>query len=183
MTVRRVLPRALLATGLAAAATVMGSGTASAAGQEVIVFDKGDGPTSGALIFKVDGVPKDFWRAGSGNGSSWNNDCASNRGHLPNGRYSTVFHSNYAGSLIHGRAVRLSDKVCSAGTVTRTALFIHSEQTVDNTQGTTEGTRWDGDGDYKSEGCVKLHPNDIAELFWNAYAYGGADGAVLDVVS
>jgi hypothetical protein len=55
---------------------------------------------------------------------------------------------------------------------------------VDNTQGGAgdpEGTRWDGDEDYKSEGCVKMQPNDIAALY-KISADAGARPTTFDVV-
>ena len=72
-------------------------------------------------------VSHDSWRAGSGlPGGSATNSCVKNHGWLPNGRYSLRQYDDYAGSLIHGRAFRLSDKRCSNGTL-REQLFIHTE--------------------------------------------------------
>lgn len=182
MEAKKAAPGALFATGLAVAATALGAVPAQAAPTQVITFNKGDGPTTGVLYLKVDGTTVGKWRAGSGNGAQWNNDCAKERGHLPNGTYSTSFIEN-KDDLIKGRAVYLGDKRCSAGTETRTELFIHSEQTAGNTQGATEPRRWDGDEDYKSEGCVKMHPNDIAALFKLSAANPGRQDAILNVVS
>lgn len=42
--------------------------------------------------------------------------------------------------------------------VTRTEMFIHSEMNRDGGQGSAENRRWDGAGDYRSNGCVKLAP-------------------------
>ncbi|MFD0392295.1 hypothetical protein ACFQ3Z_03825 [Streptomyces nogalater] len=67
--------------------------------------------------------------------------------------------------LIKGYAVHLQDMKCSKGTLTRTEMFIHSEMNRDGGQGSTESRRWDGDGDYASNGCVKLRPADIKEMF------------------
>ena len=182
----RTRMQAAVATGVALMAVAAQAGTAqaqSAAAAQVLTFNKGGGPTTGTLVF-VAGTTEGKWRAGSGNGSQWSNDCAVNRGHLPNGTYQTTWHNNYSGNVIKGRAVYLGNKLCSAGTATRTELFIHSEQTVNNTQSSTiESQRWDGDEDYKSEGCVKLHPNDIAALFKLSASEPGQADAILRVVS
>src|SRR5690348_14633040 len=56
-------------------------------------------------------LAQDSWRAGSGlPGRRATDPCAKNRGWLPDGRYSLRQYDDYAGSLIHGRAFRLSDK-------------------------------------------------------------------------
>jgi hypothetical protein len=181
---RTVIKGALLATGalLAMANTPAGADPADdAAAAQTLTFNNGDGPIAGKVIW-TSGTTRQSWRAGSGNGPNWNNECVRNEGHLPLGKYKIkAWHDNYPGNLIHGRAVELENKECRTGTM-RTELFIHSEQTVNNTQGTTEGTRWDGDNDYKSEGCVKLHPNDIAALY-KVSADAGARPTVLSVVS
>ncbi|WP_228975640.1 L,D-transpeptidase family protein [Streptomyces sp. DH12] len=109
----------------------------------------------------------DSWRAGSGIGDAKNkagrNACKRNQGWLPNGTYQIkAFHNNYAGR-INGIVWHLSNKKCSNGTP-RTELFIHSEMKSNGKQGSTEPTRWDGNGDYKSEGCIKLKPSDVREL-------------------
>lgn len=181
---RTVVKGALLATGalLAMANTPAGADPADdEAAAQTLVFNKGDGPIVGKVIWTA-GTQKASWRAGSGNGGNWNNECVRNEGHLPNGRYKILgWYNNYDGSVINGRAVRLEDKQCVNGTW-RTELFIHSEQTVNNEQGGTEGSRWDGENDYKSEGCVKMHPTDIASLF-KVSADAGPRPTVLTVVS
>jgi hypothetical protein len=177
---------AIIASGLANAspAPAAPEGTDGAeAAQQVLTFNKGSDPTNGRLTF-VGANSRASWRAGSGNGANWSNECVRNEGNLPNGTYNIRgWFDNYNGDLIHGRAVQLDDKVCSDGHTKRTELFIHSEQTVDNTQGGTEGTRWDGDNDYKSNGCIKLQPNDIAALFKHSAGNPGAGDAILKVVS
>jgi hypothetical protein len=66
----------------------------------------------------------------------------------------------------YGRyAIPLSDKTCKHGRTKRTALFIHSEMTRTGGHGRPESQRWDGPGDYKSHGCIKLAPDDIKKLF------------------
>lgn len=54
---------------------------------------------------------------------------------------------------------------CARKSTPRTEMFIHSEMNRDGSQGKSEARRWDGAGDYKSNGCVKLSPSDITELF------------------
>ncbi|WP_328840698.1 L,D-transpeptidase family protein [Streptomyces europaeiscabiei] len=109
------------------------------------------------------------WRAGSGLGTADNkvgrDGCKSNVGWLPSGTYNiTNFSSNFSGK-INGIVWRLSNKKCTGKAKTeRTALFIHSEMKSNGKQGSTEATRWDGNSDYKSNGCVKLKPADVREL-------------------
>ncbi|WUO60195.1 L,D-transpeptidase [Streptomyces sp. NBC_00280] len=102
------------------------------------------------------------YRAGSGKGSK--DACAKNQGWLPNGDYSVGGHTKTKDGVIKGYAIELSNKKCTNGTW-RTELFIHSEMTRGGGQGIPEGQRWDGLGDYKSEGCIKLQPDDIRNLF------------------
>ena len=105
------------------------------------------------------------WRAGSGMlGTAGRNECAKGRGWLPTG--------DYHGSLIRGRAFRLDDKRCRNGRK-RVALFIHTEQGARNTQ-CADGPgdqvcRWEFPEvqDYKSAGCIKLSPADLAQLSWH----------------
>ncbi|MFD7439297.1 hypothetical protein [Streptomyces sp. NPDC059861] len=44
-------------------------------------------------------------------------------------------------------------------------MFIHSEMNRDGSRGRSESRRWDGSGDYRSNGCVKLNPDDIKKMF------------------
>jgi hypothetical protein len=111
----------------------------------------------------------DSWRAGSGLGTATNkigrDGCKSFVGWLPSGTYNIKsFHNNFEGD-INGIVWRLSDKRCKGKSKTnRTALFIHSEMKKNGNPGSTEKTRWDGNSDYTSNGCVKLKPADIREL-------------------
>jgi hypothetical protein len=96
-------------------------------------------------------------RAGSGNGGT--SECAYGNW-IPVGTYNVEFHANnYDGSLIKGRVWKISNHPCSNG-VTRTDLFVHSEETAANGQtcGTPYDQRWcwDGPSDYYSEGCIKI---------------------------
>jgi hypothetical protein len=157
----------------------------------VITFDKNDdNPSDSTLRWKVvhqddDGVwrvvEKLSWRAGSGMlGRAGRNECAKGRGWLPNGTYRLRFHRDYQGNLIKGRAFRLDDKRCRNGRW-RVALFIHTEQGAHNTQcpdlAGDQVCRWEFPqiNDYKSAGCIKLAPDDLAELsrhFLNYYKAG-----------
>ncbi|GHG62230.1 L,D-transpeptidase family protein [Streptomyces griseocarneus] len=110
----------------------------------------------------------DSWRAGSGNGSK--DTCATNKGWLPDGTYDIkTFYNNHNGGSrgVNGISWLLSDHKCHTGKK-RTELFIHSEMRPNGTQGPANGGdspyRWDGDRDYKSNGCIKLKPSDIREL-------------------
>ena len=72
-------------------------------------------------------VAHDEWRAGSGfPGRYTTNPCVKGHGWLPDGTYSLRQYNDYAGTLIHGRSFRLSDKRCGDGTL-REELFIHTE--------------------------------------------------------
>ena len=68
------------------------------------------------------------------------------------------------------RAFRLDDKRCRNGRTWRVQLFIHTEQGAQNTQCADrpgdQVCRWEFPqiNDYKSAGCIKLSPNDLAEL-------------------
>lgn len=123
---------------------------------------------------RVDGswrlVAHDTWRAGSGlPGPSATNACVKGHGWLPDGRYTLRQYDDYDGSLIHGRAFRLSDKRCTNGTL-RQDLFIHTEAGPGNTQCPNapgdQICRWEFPriNDYTSHGCIKMSPSDILAL-------------------
>jgi hypothetical protein len=104
------------------------------------------------------------WRAGSGSGST--DSCKRNTGWLPNGTYKIrVFYSHHNGGAhgVNGISWLLSDHRCHNGTW-RTDLFVHSEMLPSGKQGGSEPYRWDGNSDYKSNGCIKLEPSDIRQL-------------------
>ena len=146
----------------------------------IITFDKNpDDPSNSLLTWKVvrraaDGtwqvVEQLSWRAGSGMlGRAGRNECAKGRGWLPNGTYRLRFHRDYHGNLIKGRAFRLDDHRCRNGRW-RVQLFIHTEQGAGNVQ-CPDGPgdqvcRWEFPevNDYRSAGCIKLSPDDLAEL-------------------
>lgn len=115
-------------------------------------------------------VDQKSWRAGSGlPGRGGRDACVRNRGWLPDGTYAFRQYDDYPGSIIHGRAFRLSDKACGNGTVRR-SLLIHSEQAPGNRECPDgpgdQACRWEVPkvNDYKSYGCIKLSPGDIADL-------------------
>ncbi|NXY97810.1 L,D-transpeptidase [Streptomyces sp. BR123] len=159
-----------LMTALALAPTAVAQGHSRAqptpgAVATTLVFDKNqDDPTDSRLsVHKGDRLLATY-RAGSGLGVK--NDCVRAEGWMPNGNWKIKLKSRtYNGKLIKGYAVYLEDMKCSKGTLTRTEMFIHSEMNRDGSQGNTERRRWDGAGDYRSNGCVKLHPTDIKEMF------------------
>lgn len=88
------------------------------------------------------GLYKHF-RGGSGL-QGVHDDCATNRGWLPNGRYDIPGYSyNWPGSVVRGPVLRLPDKRCAAGTTIRTELFVHSTYPWSTSR-------------YQSYGCIKL---------------------------
>lgn len=110
------------------------------------------------------------WRAGSGlPGKGGENSCAWSRGWLPNGTYRVRQYNNYPGHVIKGRAFRLDNKNCGNGNV-RHDLFLHTEQTAGNHQCRNrrgdQPCRWEWPkiNDYKSLGCIKMAPGDLAQL-------------------
>ncbi|SDT00286.1 hypothetical protein SAMN04488570_3264 [Nocardioides scoriae] len=120
------------------------------------------------------------WRAGSGTGPRAKDSCAKGEGWLPNGVYSFVQHDRRDGTYIDGRVFELAAKPCRDGTL-REMLFIHSEQTVDNGQCADlpgdqrcrwEVPRWN---DYRSAGCIKMAPGDLAALTRRFHRYYAAD--------
>ncbi|WP_069172595.1 L,D-transpeptidase family protein [Streptomyces griseus] len=111
-------------------------------------------------------------------GKSYRDDCTSDAGWLPNGRYKPTSFETGRNGKIKGYAIGLPDTKCRTGKVKRTALFIHSEMTKGRKQGPRNGAdspqRWEGVHDYKSNGCIKLHPTHIAKLFSYMNKHGRA---------
>ena len=103
-------------------------------------------------------------------GTVGRDECAKGRGWLPDGRYRLRFHRDYAGNLIKGRAFRLDDHTCRNGRTRRVQLFIHTEQGAGNVQCADlpgdQPCRWEMPriDDYKSAGCIKMAPDDLADL-------------------
>ena len=128
-------------------------------------------PQNSRLLVVRDNKTQAVFRDGSGLGrdhAKGRDECASAKGWLPAGTYTVgARQTRYNGNLIKGYAIPLSNKTCKNGRTTRTELFIHSEMTRAGGQGSTESRRWDGVGDYKSAGCIKLAPEDIKKLFRN----------------
>ncbi|MER5567270.1 L,D-transpeptidase [Streptomyces goshikiensis] len=124
-------------------------------------------PDRSTLSLVHNGITVKSYRAGSGVGVK--DECRSEKGWLPSGTYQVKGHQTNRNSDIKGYAIQLSDKACRPKphqkSITRDDLFIHSEMTKNGGQGFTEPTRWDGDTDYKSLGCIKLTPADIKDLF------------------
>ncbi|MEU8437594.1 L,D-transpeptidase [Streptomyces sp. NPDC029216] len=144
------------------------AGAERGSGRYYLKFTKNlEHPDRSTLSLVHNGFPVKTYRAGSGLGVT--DECRSNKGWLPNGTYQVTGHQTNRNSKIKGYAIQLSDKKChpkpGKKAVTRGALFIHSEMTKNGGRGSTEPTRWDGDKDYKSNGCIKLHPDHIKDLF------------------
>jgi hypothetical protein len=120
------------------------------------------------------------WRAGSGlPGRGGRNSCVTSTGWLPNGTYRMRQYNDYHGRLIKGRAFRLDNKACARGKV-RHDLFVHTEQGARNRQ-CADGRgdqvcRWEYPrfNDYKSLGCIKMSPGDLAELVSLFHKHFGA---------
>ncbi|MFI0820135.1 hypothetical protein ACH4TX_34210 [Streptomyces sp. NPDC021098] len=171
-----VLGSALALTGPAYASFHAEAGArhgavAAAADHSYLQFTKGSSPQNSRLSLVLvkasdPSRPRTLgsWRAGSGNGSK--DTCASNAGWLPNGTYEIQkFYNHHNGGSrgINGISWWISDHKCHSGHA-RTELFIHSEMLPSGSAGSSEPYRWDGDSDYKSNGCVKLKPSDIRKL-------------------
>ncbi|MGY2876726.1 hypothetical protein ACVW00_003916 [Marmoricola sp. URHA0025 HA25] len=173
---------AVVAVALGALVTVASPVDASSQVRRraIITFDKNPlDPSSSTLTWKVvrrtsggawRTVEQLSWRAGSGMlGPAGVDECAKGRGWLPDGSYRLRFHRDYAGNLIKGRAFRLDDHRCRNGRW-RVQLFIHTEQGAHDVQCPDDVgdqvCRWEFPevNDYKSAGCIKLAPGDLAEL-------------------
>ncbi|MFB7075725.1 L,D-transpeptidase family protein, partial [Streptomyces sp. NPDC056290] len=165
-----------LVGGLVATTTATAPEAHAAGGSYYLYFKKNTSNPINSKLYLMKSVAnaKDKvvakYRAGSGNGSQ--NECALSRGWLPgtntkNGKYKIEFHRTNFDGIINGYVIKLSDKKCSKGT-RRTELFVHSEMKPNGRQGTIESERWDGTRDYYSNGCIKLKPADIKNLFAKA---------------
>ncbi|MEU4506209.1 peptidoglycan-binding protein [Streptomyces sp. NPDC024089] len=137
-------------------------------------------PMYSTLALVHNGKAVKAYRANSGMGSK--DTCLSNEGWLPNGTYKVKGHETNRGEWnynpnvqIQGYAIQLENKTCTPAPgqmpVTRTDMFIHSEMLADGTQAVDvplkedDFWRWDADFDYKSNGCIKLKPADLKDLF------------------
>jgi hypothetical protein len=176
----------VLAAAVAAALTV-----GAAAGRAAIYFDFHKVTNTGSSLMETwqDGstgkvYAQQSWRAGSGYTT---NGCQVDAGWLPNGYYTLASHQDHYDLTIKGRVWHFDDKQCSDGTWRR-ELFIHSEETADNGQLCgypyyDERYCWDGDGDYKSVGCIKVahaqpYPSDIAKVDNDWHNWGGGTGTL-----
>lgn len=125
-------------------------------------------------------VEQTSWRAGSGLGGRAGKDsCHRNVGWLPDGAYSFVQRDHRDGPAIEGRVFELASKACRNGT-RRQLLFIHSEQTRANTQCPNlrgdDRCRWEPVyNDYRSNGCIKMAPADLAALTRRFHRYFRAE--------
>ncbi|MFF8911421.1 L,D-transpeptidase family protein [Streptomyces olivaceoviridis] len=141
----------------------------------------GKQPLNSRLALLRGGKVIDSYRAGSGKGST--DECLPDKGWLPGGTYKVKGHETNRGGWnynprvqIQGYAIQIEDKTCTPKPggnkrVMRTQMFIHSEMLADGTQAFDnpfngdDWWRWDNDGDYSSNGCIKLAPNDLKDLF------------------
>ncbi|WP_411075754.1 L,D-transpeptidase family protein [Streptomyces sp. cmx-4-7] len=133
-------------------------------------FDKGSVTNSRLeLVKRTPGRDKVIktYKAGSGQVTD---TCAVGRGWLPNAGaskpYAVEWHRKNFDGVINGLVIKISDRKCHNGTK-RTELFIHSEMKPNGKQGTVESERWTNrnPNDYYSNGCIKLNPTDINDLF------------------
>ncbi|MFD4859190.1 L,D-transpeptidase [Streptomyces atratus] len=175
-----VVPFALatvLAAGLSATSTPSAQareerGTSAAVTDaHYLRFNKGTVTNSRLeLVKRVPGRDKVIkqWKAGSGQVT---NECTVGRGWLPNADarhpYAIQWHRKNFDGIINGLVIKLSDKVCKNGRTKRTELFIHSEMKPNGQQGKVESEKWTNSNpnDYFSNGCIKLNPRDIKDLF------------------
>ncbi|MFF3932924.1 L,D-transpeptidase [Streptomyces hirsutus] len=177
---------AVLATGAVTTMAAPAAGassaphSAAAASRVALVFVKNAKDPSDSRLQVWNGRTHiTTFRAGSGKGTAANRhtddgkmfrkECSVGAGWLPNGTYKPSSFEIGRNGRIKGYAIGLPNKRCNPTKAWRTGLFIHSEMTKDRKQGPRDGAdssqRWEGVQDYKSEGCIKLHPSDIAKLF------------------
>ena len=176
-----------LVGGLTAAATTTAQArpaASAATGKYYLKFDKSTVTNSRLYLMKsVSGPDKVIkkYKAGSGVNT---NTCARNKGWLPNGDYKIEFHRKNFDGVINGYVIKISDKKCHNGTK-RDALFIHSEMKPNGGQGRIESERWTNSNpnDYYSNGCIKLNPANIKDLFGKVDSVGWSKLVKLKVVS
>ena len=178
----RITPLALTAAllgGVTATSAMTAPEAHAASGGYYLYFKKNSANPVNSRLYLMKSVPNAAdkavasYRAGSGNGST--NPCATAKGWLPNGKYNVEFHRTNFDGIINGYVIKVSDKRCrnnGASGTKRTELFVHSEMKPNGGQGRIESERWDGTSDYYSNGCIKLKPADIKNLFGKAGRYG-----------
>ncbi|MET8828028.1 L,D-transpeptidase family protein [Streptomyces sp. NPDC004610] len=189
---RKFVTTAVTATTLTAGLLV-GGATQATAGPEAdaaaattyyLKFDKKTVTNSRLYLMKSVAGPDKVvasYKAGSG---TTTNACSVGRGWLPNGSYKIEFHRKNFDGIINGYVIKVSDKRCSGGTQ-RTELFIHSEMKPNGKQGTIESEKWTNSNpnDYYSNGCIKLNPSHIKNLFSRLDSLGWQKLTKLTVVS
>ncbi|MFD4998628.1 L,D-transpeptidase family protein [Streptomyces buecherae] len=132
-------------------------------------FDKGSVTNSRLeLVKRTAGRDKVLKKYKAGSGQT-KDTCAVGKGWLPNAEkkpYAVQWHRKNFDGIINGLVIKLSDRKCHNGTK-RTELFIHSEMKPNGKQGSIESERWTNSNpnDYYSNGCIKLNPTDIKDLF------------------
>ncbi|MEU6228526.1 L,D-transpeptidase family protein [Streptomyces sp. NPDC047042] len=133
-------------------------------------FDKGSVTKSHLeLVQRTPGRDKVIKTYPAGSGQV-KDTCAVGRGWLPNAGasrpYAIEWHRKNFDGIINGFVIKISDRKCHNGTK-RTELFIHSEMKPNGNAGTIESERWTNSNpnDYYSNGCIKLNPTNIKDLF------------------
>ncbi|UUU31846.1 peptidoglycan-binding protein [Streptomyces sp. CA-210063] len=144
-----------------------GGGGGNPGGAVQLVFDKNQSDQTNSRLSVVRGGKTiASYRAGSGRDNN-KDECAKSRGWLPNGTYDIKGHTKrHPGKVIRGYAIELENMKCANGTE-RTELFVHSEMTINGTQGSIERERWTDSNpvDFESLGCIKIRPTEIQHLF------------------
>lgn len=176
-----------LVGGLTAAATTTAQArpaASAATGKYYLKFDKSTVTNSRLSLMKsVTGPDKVIkkYKAGSGVNT---NTCARNKGWLPNGDYKIEFHRKNYDGVINGYVIKIADKMCH-NNILRDELFIHSEMKPNGRQGTIESEKWTNSNpnDYYSNGCIKLNPANIKNLFAKVDSVGWSKLTKLKVVS
>jgi|GEM_PF-1510267 len=164
---------------------------------EYLWYKPGTAATHGTLTAYVNGNVVWTMTAGSGWGERFNDPCLPSEGRLPDGWYNGYheYHIHNKDTLIKGRVWGITDKTVTGceegeeGTVTRTALYIHTEESSTNqpspagclTDGDDDPYCWENAGDYESAGCLKVSyptagfPNSVNTL--NSWWHTSAGGA------
>jgi hypothetical protein len=102
----RLFGAACLATTLLSGGLATSAQAASSVDGYFIFHKNASDPSNSKLEWHVENIQTKKvllsvnWRAGSGLGST--DDCAKNKGWLPNGRYGGTFHKAYNGSAVKG---------------------------------------------------------------------------------
>ncbi|MEE4490144.1 L,D-transpeptidase family protein [Streptomyces sp. BE230] len=175
----RIVPLALAAlfvgglsatTAAPAQARTEAQASAKVSDAHYLRFNKGSVTNSRLeLVKRTAGTDKVIKRYKAGSGQS-KDTCAVGRGWLPNAGaskpYAIEWHRKNFDGIINGLVIKIADRKCHNGTK-RTELFIHSEMKPNGKSGVIESERWTNSNpnDYYSNGCIKLNPTDIRDLF------------------